>query len=79
MTENELFSLVMLKTEFVHSYEDNPNNQLPSSTKFTGGLNKNVFICLFILKSSVSYGFLLVCSINISVSFLFKSNNSLFI
>ena len=41
MIENELFSLVILKTEFVHSNEETPNNHLPSSSKFIGGLNEN--------------------------------------
>ena len=60
MIENELFSLVILKTEFVASKEVTPNNHLHSSTKFIGGENENVCICLFILKSSVSCGFVFV-------------------
>ena len=40
MIEDELFSLVILKTEFVHSNELTPKNHLPSSTKFIGGLNQ---------------------------------------
>ena len=40
MIEKELFSLVILKTEFVHSNEDTASNHLPSSTKFVGGLNE---------------------------------------
>ena len=79
MIENELFSLVMLKTEFVHSNEDNPNNHLPSSSRFIGGLNEKVCICLFILNSTISCGFVFVCSINVSVCFLIKSNHSLFL
>ena len=79
MIENELFSLVMLKTEFVHSNEDTPKNHLPSSTKLIGGLNEKVYICLFILNSRVSCGLVLVCSIKVSVCFLIKSNKLLFI
>ena len=40
--ENELFSLVILKTEFVHSNELTAKSHLPSSTKFIGGLNEKV-------------------------------------
>ena len=36
MIENELFSLVILKTEVVHSNELTASNHLPSSTKFIG-------------------------------------------
>ena len=36
-----MFSLVMLKTELVHSNELTANNHLPSSSKFIGGLNEN--------------------------------------
>ena len=48
MIENELFSSVILKTEFVHSSELTANNHLPSSIKFKGGLNgKFVFVYSF--------------------------------
>ena len=60
MIENELFLLVILKTEIVHSSEVTLNNHLPSSTRFIGGLNENVCICLFILNSKVSCGLVLV-------------------
>ena len=61
MIENELFSLVMLKTEFVQSEFVTPNNHLPSSTKIIGGLNENVSFDQIILNSSVSCVFVLVC------------------
>ena len=38
--ENELISLVILKTKFVHSNEDTANNHLPSSTKIIGAINE---------------------------------------
>ena len=55
------------------------NNHLPSSTKFIGGLKGKVSICLFILDFSVSCGFVFVCSVSVSVCFLIKSSNSLFV
>ena len=79
MIENELLSSVILKIEFVHPNEDTANNHLSSSTKFIGELNKKICLCLFILNSSVSCGFVFVCSINTSVCFLIRSNNSLFV
>ena len=51
--ENELLSSVILKTEFGHSKEVTPNNHLPYSSKFIGGLNENIRICLFITNSGV--------------------------
>ena len=37
MIEKRLFLLVILKTEFVKSNKDTPNNHLPSFAKFIGG------------------------------------------
>ena len=79
MIENELLSSVILKTELVHSKEETANIHLSSSRKLIGGLNENVCLGLFILNSRVSCGFVFVCSIKVSVSFLIKSNSSLFI
>ena len=75
----KLFSSVILQTEFVVSKEVTANNHLPSSINNFGGLNEKVCICLSILNSSVSCGFNFVCSTNVSVCFLIKSNNSIFI
>ena len=66
--ENELFWLVILKTEFVHNNEVIPNNHFPSSERFIAGLNEYVCVCLFITNSSVCCGLVFVCSINVSVS-----------
>ena len=67
--DNDLFSLFILKTDLVASKQDNASNHLPSSIKFKGGEKENAFVCLFILKSNVSCGFVFVCSINVSVCF----------
>ena len=40
VNESLLFSSVTLKTELVASKEVTPNNHLPSSTEFIGGLNE---------------------------------------
>ena len=61
MIENELFSLVLLKTEFVHSKELTAGSHFPSSAKFIGGLTEKVCICLFNLNSRVSCGLVFVC------------------
>ena len=57
--ENELFLLVMLNTELVASKKVTVNNHSPYSTKLFGGLNEKVCLCLFILNSNVSCGFIL--------------------
>ena len=75
--ENEVSSLLILKTEFVRSNEDTASNNLPSSERFIGG-EKKICVCLFILNSRVSGGFVLVCSIKVCVCFFIKSNNSKF-
>ena len=59
----------MLKTEFVVSKRVTANNNFPSSGIKIGGEKENVSTCLSILKSSVSCGFVLVCSDNVSVCF----------
>ena len=41
------------------------------------GLNEKISMRLFSLNSSVSCGFVFVCSKSVSVRFLTKSNNSL--
>ena len=77
--ENVLFSSVILKTNLLASKLVTHKNHLPSSKKFIGGDNEKVSICLFNLNSSVSCGFDFVCSINLTVCFSDKNNNSLFI
>ena len=67
--EKLLFALVLLKTELTASKLVTANQHLPSSTEFSGGEKEMVSICLFISKSSVSCGFVFVCSINVSVCF----------
>ena len=59
-----MFSLVMLKTELFASKEVTPNNLLPSSTKFIGGLDKKNFPSADSLLTQESPGvlFLLVQS-----------------
>ena len=69
MILNELFSLVILKTDFLHPNELTASSHLPSSSRLIGGLNEKVCICLFILNSSVSCGFVLVSLIKVSVCF----------
>ena len=68
----------MLGTEFVASKLVTAYNHLPSSIRFLGGENDKNCICLFILNSNVSCGFVFVCSINVLVCFQIKSNNSFF-
>ena len=55
-----------LKTEFVTSKEVTASIHFPSSSKFIGGESKKFSICLFILNSSVSCGFVFVCWIRVS-------------
>ena len=59
VNKTELFSLVIIKTEFVHSNEVTPINHLPSSERFIAALNEKVCICVSILNSRVSRGFVL--------------------
>ena len=51
--ENFLFPSVILKTELVASKDVLANNHYPSSQRFLGGENKNIFLCLFGLNSNV--------------------------
>ena len=57
--------LVMPKTELVASKEIIASYRFPSSTKLLGGEEEKVSICFLILNSSVSCGFVSVCSINV--------------
>ena len=52
--------------------EVTPTNHLPSSTEFYGGENEKVSICLFILKSSVSSGFVFFVLSTFRLAFLIK-------
>ena len=65
--------LSYFKTEVVTSKEVTAENHLPSSTKFSGRETEKFSFCFFSLNSSVSYGFVFVCSINVYVCFLVKS------
>ena len=61
--EKLLFSLVILKTVFVHSREVFPKRHLPSSTKLIGGLNEKVaFVFSFYIQESILVLFLSVRS-----------------
>ena len=76
--EKLLFSSSTLKKQLIASQEVAANNHFPSPESFKGGEKEKSFSCLVSLCSIVSCGFVYVCSINVSVCFLFKKNNSLF-
>ena len=74
--EKLLFSSVKLKMELVASKLVTANSQFHSSGRLIGMKNEKTSICLFSLNSSVSCGFVFVCSISVSVCFYIRSNNS---
>ena len=65
------------KNKLVASKELIASTHFPSSTKLIGAFLEKICICFFILISSVSWGQVLVCWINVFVCFLIKSNNSI--
>ena len=65
----------MLETVFDASKEATASGHLPSSSELSGALNEKVCNCLFFLNSRVSWGFVFVCWIRISVCFLIRKKN----
>ena len=84
MIESELFLLVILKTEFVHSNKDTPKNHLPSFTIFIGG-EKEKFAFAYSIRtpesledgfSFIEKGYQYSFNLKATVFFSFKDTKS---